>query len=538
MGKTRSKYLGLIACIVAIIVSIILSVAIIVKADNTENDTVNISYEDDYYCDSIVLDVDNEIVKDIYDTYENGNLELLATDNDISYQVDENDVKKVDALSSALCMEMDRELQLDKSALLYLGEKQDCEFDKETGLVKSQFDNKWILVNNEVPIAMYNEKIDESTGLKQYYTSAFINEDEVASNILITLDKSNVVSIVGKVIDKDVDGNPLEEVQIEDLKSGDILCPAYVNYNYSVVNIANSVLEATEVYNQDTYTYGMDYVLSYESLPDNFYLYSMRTNYIDDTQTVESEAEYGYFTEPKEISIVNDKIVEINDIKASNIGLDGYDYMGCFDFLKQVWAHKKATTKEEIYQTFEHHIDGVEKGYISTWNSLVINKALRTDTYDSLDDEDKLTTETLNNMCKRIGSKKNYLMLRKVSADYLTNVFGIKGLDGEMLSDEKVKDYSEEEKTELENRLQSIVGNKMVEKGFMSASILPYANIIFGRTVEIVIKVPAGAKYYVSHNVIESEAIFPTNTELTVESVKYDKDKEKYIIIANLTQNI
>ena len=77
----------------------------------------------------------------------------------------------------------------------------------------------------------------------------------------------------------------------------------------------------------------------------------------------------------------------------------------------------------------------------------------------------------------------------------------------------------------------------MVEKGFMSASILPYVNIIFGRTVEIIIKVPAGSKYYISHNVVESEAVFLTNTKLTVDSVEYNEDKEKYTIVATLSQD-
>ena len=48
-------------------------------------------------------------------------------------------------------------------------------------------------------------------------------------------------------------------------------------------------------------------------------------------------------------------------------------------------------------------------------------------------------------------------MLRKVSADYLTNVFGITALNGETLSDDMVKEYSDGEKLQLEDNDNELV---------------------------------------------------------------------------------
>ena len=84
MGKVNTKYVGLVACIVAIIFSIALTIGIFVKADEPGDSVKKINYEDDYY-NAKVLDVDNKVVEDIYKTYESGNLELTATNNEISY---------------------------------------------------------------------------------------------------------------------------------------------------------------------------------------------------------------------------------------------------------------------------------------------------------------------------------------------------------------------------------------------------------------------------------------------------------------------
>ena len=158
MGKVNTKYVGLVACIVAIIFSIALTIGIFVKADEPGDGVKKINYEDDYY-NAKVLDVDNKVVEDIYKTYESGNLELTATNNEISYTVDTENSNSIKAVSSALCMSADKNLELDEEVLLYLGEKQDCNYNETTGSAKSEFDNKWILVNGKVPIGMYNEKI-------------------------------------------------------------------------------------------------------------------------------------------------------------------------------------------------------------------------------------------------------------------------------------------------------------------------------------------------------------------------------------------
>ena len=536
MGKFNKKYAGVIAASALAVGAILVGVGAYAKANNPATDgQVNVNYEDDYYCNSVLMDVNNPTIANIYENYEKSELSLVANGSDISYTVNLNDASKIESVSSALSMTMDKEMNVEGDAWLYLGSKKDCEYDEATGKAVSKFDGKWLMLNGKIPVAMYNE--DDENGIKTYYTPVYMNEEDESKNLLVEIDESLAVKIKGIVIDKDVDGNPLSEVKIEPLQVGDILCPAYVNYNYSVVNVTNDVMDATEIYNEDTYVYGTDFELTYEVMPENSYQYCMKTNYKDDTSTEIDETDYGFFTRPSDVNFANEQIVAVAYKEEDTGSVDGIDYMDCFDFLKQVWKHKKVNTPQELYQAFEHKIDNVEKGYISTWNSLIINKALRTDNYDSLDADDKLTTTTLNGMCEKVSSTKDYLMLRKVSADYLTNVFGVKALNGETLTDDMVKNYTDAEKQQLEDNLQSIVGYKMTEKGFMSASILPYVNIIFGRTVEIIIKVPAGSKYYVSHNVVESEAVFLTNTQLTVDSVEYNESKEKYTIIATLSQN-
>lgn len=517
----------LVVCMVTATISIYVSANKVDKGKAGDSE-VEINYDDEEYCGGTVINVENPVVQDIYNTYENKQLNLtVGEDKKISYTVDKATKDKIDGMCSALCMEAEKQSESDEASVLYLGEKVDCAYDKASGEAKSEFDVKWLLVNGKVPVAMYNEtKTDIG---KSYCTPAFINDSEKAQNILVSIKNSNEVEILG-YLDK--------EGKTCDLESNSKICPAYANYAYSIASISSDTLEATEVYNEQVYTYGEDFKLTYDTLPNGSYFYSMKTKYTDNNETDEDESSYGYFTTLKELNVENSNVVSIKDKEVVETkGLEGYNYMKCSKFLKEVWKHVKCNTKEEFHLTYEHKIDGVQKGYISTWNSLGINKALRTDNFASLDEEDKKTVETLQKMCQKQQSDSNCLMLRKVSADYLTSVFGLKDADGNTLSDAAIKSYTDEQKLELEDRMQSLVGRKMVEKGFMSASILPYVNIIFGRTVYILIKVPTGSNYYISHNVVESEAIFPTNTCLTVESIQYDKSKGKYIMITKLSQD-
>jgi hypothetical protein len=100
----------------------------------------------------------------------------------------------------------------------------------------------------------------------------------------------------------------------------------------------------------------------------------------------------------------------------------------------------------------------------------------------------------------------------------------------------EINSYTKEEKLELEERLQSIVGATMEEKGFMPASMLPSENKMGARVVEMTIKVPEQSKYYVTINYNQSEAVFPPGAKLTVDSVKYDEVKNKYVMVISLSQ--
>ena len=411
MGKINKKRIGLVATAAIGLCAILAGVGAYAKADSpVKNGQIEVNYEDDYYCNSVLMDVENPVIQNIYENYENSNLSLIASGSDISYQVNVEDATKIESVSSALSMSMDKKMNVEDDVELYLGSKKDCDYDENTGNAVSKFDGKWLMLNGTTPLAMYNE--NEENGMTTYYTPVFINEEDESTNLLVTVDSSGVVNIKGMVIDKDVDGNPLEEIKIEALQDGDVLCPAYVNYNYSVVNITNEVIKANEIFNEDSYVYGTDFELTYGVMPEGSYSYSMKTNYKDDLSTEIEEKDYGFYTKPQEVNIANEQIVAVAYNEEETGSVDGIDYMDCFDFLKQVWKHKKVNTEQELYQAFEHKINKVEKGYISTWNSLIINKALRNDNFESLDEDDQLTTNTLNGMCEKITSSEDYLMLR------------------------------------------------------------------------------------------------------------------------------
>ena len=237
------------------------------------------------------------------------------------------------------------------------------------------------------------------------------------------------------------------------------------------------------------------------------------------------------------VSDVGNVFIDEECEEYADTSVDGYKYLEWYEFLDLSSKHEDVSTRKEIKQIRVHKLNGESRGYTNTKNSFKINKALRTDNYDSLDDEDKLTVETLTNMCNKIKSDRKCLMLRLVALDYMTSVYGIKSKDGQDLTSEMFHKYSKEEKQELADRMQSIVGTTVVEKGFMSASMLPNENIMGARVVEMTIKVPENLNYYITINYNQSEAIFPPGTKLTCESLKYDEEKDKYAMVIVLSQD-
>ena len=237
------------------------------------------------------------------------------------------------------------------------------------------------------------------------------------------------------------------------------------------------------------------------------------------------------------VSDVGNVFIDEECEEYEDTSVDGYKYLEWYEFLDLSSKHEDVSTRKEIKQIRVHKLNGESRGYTNTKNSFKINKALRTDNYDSLDDEDKLTVETLTNMCNKIKSDRKCLMLRLVALDYMTSVYGIKSKDGQDLTSEMFHKYSKEEKQELADRMQSIVGTTVVEKGFMSASMLPNENIMGARVVEMTIKVPENVNYYITINYNQSEAIFPPGTKLTCESLKYDEEKDKYAMVIVLSQD-
>ena len=75
------------------------------------------------------------------------------------------------------------------------------------------------------------------------------------------------------------------------------------------------------------------------------------------------------------------------------------------------------------------------------------------------------------------------------------------------------------------------------EKGFMSVSLIPNVNIMIARKVRLMIMVPKGTKAYVTHNVVESEAILPPNTNLVVKDVHYNRYRNRFDVHCVVEQN-
>ena len=76
----------------------------------------------------------------------------------------------------------------------------------------------------------------------------------------------------------------------------------------------------------------------------------------------------------------------------------------------------------------------------------------------------------------------------------------------------------------------------IVEKSFLSTSLIAESNVMNYKPVRLVIKAPKGTKGYVSLNIGESEFVMPRNTTLVIDSIEYDEVNDKYIVETTVKQ--
>lgn len=505
------------------------------QVENSDSKEIVSTYSDDEYGGEPVVDIDNEDVQDILECYDKGNLSMNVGDEKIiSYTVDSDAKDSIDDVEGAVCIEKayNTDSDEDEKAVLYLTSAKNCTYNKSSGEITAKFECKLLLLNNVQPMASYLVGKDGDNVL--YKTPVFIEDNSDSSMLLLSVDDKGDVKIQGEYVENDEEGNPLSEVQVRNLENGTEICPAYENFVLKKALLDDKNVNANEVYEIDqAFKIGENFDLSYVDAPDGNYLYNFKIKYNKDSD----ENVYCMYTDQQSVTLESNKVGNVEEAKIEPVNINDYIECGAVKFLKIVWKHYKGVPKDERKQMFEHKINNEERGYISTWNSLNINKKLRTDKYDELEDDDKLTVDILQKHCLNNVADDNYIALRNVSADFFTTIFGIE-YNGEKLSDELVKRMGDEKCIELEERLQKeIVGKKVLEKGFMSVSLVPAVNIVFGRKIKINVLIPKGSKYYVTNNIVESEAIFPRNTSLVINSVNYDTKKDKFVINAVIDQS-
>lgn len=505
------------------------------QVDNSESEEIVSSYSDDEYGGEIAVDIANEDVQDILECYDKGNLSMeVGDDKTISYYVDSSVKSSIADVEGAVCVE--KAYNTDggepEKAILYLNSSKNCTYNNSSGEVTAKFECKVLLLNNKQPMATYFVGKDGDNTL--YKSPVFIEDDSDATMILLSVNDKGEVNIQGEYIEKDEEGNFLSEPKVDKLENGTEICPVYENFVLKKALIDDKNIKASEVYDtEQSFKIGENFDLSFEDAPDGNYLYNFKIKYGKDSD----ENVYCMYTDQQSVTIESKKVDNVEEAEFEPININDYRECGAVEYLKIVWKHYKTVSKNDRDQMFEHHINKEQKGYISTWNSLNINRKLRTDKYNELDEDDKLTVDILQKNCINNVAEDNYIALRNVSADFFTTIFGIE-YNGQKLSDDLVKNMGDEKCIELEEKLQKeIVGKKVLEKGFMSVSLVPAVNIVFGRKIKINVLIPKGSKFYVTNNIVESEAIFPRNTSLVINSVNYDTIKDKFVINAVVDQS-
>ena len=530
MSKGKSINAKVVAISCAIVIALGLCVTGLVLGFNSKADLENTgeiysSYDDDTYGDEeddFSFEEDDSVEKAVYQQYsEEENLDVQVNDGVMSYTVNssiKDDVKSVKSVLAVINKEK-YNIVNEENHYLYMGTKADCKYDASTGNVECTPDYKWLLVNNEQPMAMYSYSEDENKLL----TPVYIKESDSVEYLVIS--KANDVYTVDGILKDD---------SITPLENGTALAPAYASYDKEIIDIEEDGAEAEEVLNDKLYTYGTDFNLTYDVLPNGDYLYSMNVIY------VENEAKnYGYYTNGNEFSFDKEKLNNNENGVLTGAEGDSYVYVKGVSYIKEMLKHNLSISKDDRKQAKKHLIEGEQKsrGYIATRNYRVINTALRTDTEDELDEDDKKTVEALDRITTSNQLSQDTILVRNVNFDYLSSVFGITLDNGETLQNYMRDEMSIEAKKYILEKFKKFEGTKVTEKAYLSTSMIPEANCMNFKPVRFIIKAAKETKGYVTLNKAESEFIMPRGTSMVLDSISYDDAQDIYVVDASIEQD-
>ena len=157
-------------------------------------------------------------------------------------------------------------------------------------------------------------------------------------------------------------------------------------------------------------------------------------------------------------------------------------------------------------------------GYVATNNSFKINSALRQGRGDSLNDYDKLTISTLDKVIKSNTLKENIILTRYAKMDILDAISNqnsfLKGVT------------SEKDMLNLINKNTAV----LVDKGFVSTSVVPELNYFKHHPIRLKIHAEKGQKVYMTDNFEESEMILPRNSNFVITKAAIVDEKIEFTI--------
>lgn len=176
-------------------------------------------------------------------------------------------------------------------------------------------------------------------------------------------------------------------------------------------------------------------------------------------------------------------------------------------------------------------------GYIGTPTSFKINVALRNGDLSKLDDYQRKTIKTLEEVIDRNVINKNIIAVRNVDWNY------VKSLDEELfdvienMSYPSRKDIAEEVESWVNNYL---TGNVIAPEGFSSASLVPDINVFRDRLITLKIEIPKGSHGYLTDNTFESELILQHGQKFEIKgaTLKEVPDSRSLLTRTNTTVEI
>lgn len=217
------------------------------------------------------------------------------------------------------------------------------------------------------------------------------------------------------------------------------------------------------------------------------------------------------------------------------------------DYVRLLHGSQKAVSLDDRMQIAKHEKpDGSQNGgYVATTNYSTINSNMRNDGYsgNQLDDDDRKTIESLRTAISAYELDDDFIMTRYVNADYLTEVFGITGAYNKRDIPSKLANsfvnvanpyVVKTEIPRITEELQSLIGECITEKAFISTSVIPTKNIMKDKAVLFRIQAKKGTHCYLPVNRKESECIFADSSKLYIRDVQWDDQSRKWVITAEI----